>query len=264
MSFFIFSRWCLKKEQNKILYEFNDTKTEYPRNKTVSQLIEEQVEKNPDKVAVVFGDKELTYKELNEKANQLANYLREMNIGPNDKVGVMVARTPELIVSILGTVKSGACYIPIDPSYPPKRVEYMLENSEAKVLITTSTLYNSVECENKISVDFNNKEIYSRDSANLQNINIEEDLAYIIYTSGSTGKPKGVKITHKNLCNFISGVKKIIKFDKHKVMLSVTTMSFDIFGLEIWGALTSSMTLIVANENEQHMPSLLNKLCVNV
>lgn len=249
-------------ERDKILNKFNNTKKSYPKEMTVAQLVEQQVEKNPNKIAVIFEKKELTYRELNDKANQLASYLRKINIKPNDKVGIMVPRSLELIVAILGTIKAGACYIPIDPSYPSKRVEYMLENSESKILITTELLQNNVECENKILVDFNNKDIYSKNKQDLQNINNEEDLVYIIYTSGSTGNPKGVEIAHKNLCNFLSGVKQIIDFNENKVMLSVTTMSFDIFGLEIWGALTSGMTLVVANEDEQRIPELLNKLCI--
>ena len=249
-----------EEEKHKILYEFNNTEFKYPKNKTISQLVEEQAEKIPDKVAIVFENKELTYKELNEKSNQLANYLRNSEIQPNEMVGIMLPRSLELPIAFLGTLKSGACYIPIDPTYPAKRIEYMLENSKTKILITTKELYETVKFDNKICID--NEKIYLQDNTNLENMNTLNDLAYIIYTSGSTGLPKGVKITNKNLVNFIYGVKQIIDFNKNKVMVSVTTICFDIFGLELWGALTSGLKLVIANEEEQNIPALLNKLCI--
>ena len=249
-------------EKNKILYEFNDTKMEYPKDKTITELFEEQAKKTPNDVAVVFGDNKLTYKEVNEKANQLARYLREeKNIKPNDIVGVMLPRSIELISTLIGVLKSGACYIPIDPTYPEKRIEYMLENSDAKFLLTNEELFPKLNFENIICIDYNNDEIYSKLNTNFLNTNNPQDLAYIIYTSGSTGNPKGVKITNQNLCNFVFAIKEKIDFSANKTMVSITTISFDIFELELWVTLTSGMKLVVANEEEQHIPELLNKLC---
>ncbi len=251
-----------EKEKNKILYEFNDTKVNFMQNKTVIDMIEEQVEKNPNKVAVIFENEKITYKMLNEKANQLASYIRKMGIEPNDIVGIMLPRSFEVISTIIGVMKAGACYIPIDPTYPKERIQYMLEDSNAKILITNDELYNNIKHKNKICANYDNFDIYKEETNNLNKINKQEDLAYVIYTSGSTGKPKGVKITHKNLFNFINGIKKVVDFNKNKVMVSVTTICFDIFGLEMWGTLTSGMTLVMANENEQNIPSLLNQLCI--
>ena len=123
-------------ERNKVLYDFNNTKMDYPKEKTISQLFEEQVERTPDNIAVVFEDKKLTYKELNEKSNSLAHYLRNSEISRNDIVGIMMNRSLEMIVSILAVLKSGACYIPIDPDYPQDRITYMLDNSNSKYLLT--------------------------------------------------------------------------------------------------------------------------------
>lgn len=252
-----------EEEKNKILYDFNNTKLEYPDEKIIAELFEEQVEKTPNNIAVVWGEHKITYSELNEKANQVATYLRnEKNIKPNDMVGVMLPRNIELISTLIGVLKSGACYIPIDPSYPEKRIEYMLENSNAKVLLTNRELCTKMNFENAVCVDYNDSEIYSRPKGNLQKISKSNNLAYVIYTSGSTGNPKGVKITNRNLCNFIYAMKEKIDFNSEKTMLSVTTISFDIFGLEIWVTLTSGMKLVLANEEEQHMPELLNKLCI--
>ncbi len=249
-------------EKNKILYEFNNTKIEYEKNSDVIELFEAQVKKTPNKIAVIFEDEKMTYSELNEKANKLANYLKNNGVNSNEIVGIMLPRSIELISTILGVKKSGACYLPIDPTYPAQRIEYMLKNSEAKVLITNDELYNNIKYPNKISANYTNMEIYSENSVNVEREICGEDLAYVIYTSGSTGLPKGVKITNSNLYNFIIGLKEKIDFSEDKTMVSVTTISFDIFGLEIWGSLTSGMTLVVANENEQHIPTLLNKLCI--
>ena len=248
-------------EKKKILYDFNNTKKDYPKDKTISELFEEQVEKTPNNVAVVFEDKQLTYKELNEKANSLAHYLRENNVGRNDIVGIMVNRSLEMIVSILAVLKSGACYIPIDPEYPQDRIEYMLKNSNAKMLLTFENLKNKVSFENKLFVELSN-ELYKANKNNLENINKPDDLAYIIYTSGSTGMPKGVMLKHNNINNFIEGMTKSIDFSENKTIVSVTTMSFDIFVLETLLPLQKGLKIVIANEYEQTNASLFNELCL--
>jgi len=157
-------------EKKKILYDFNNTSADYPRDKTITQLFEEQVEKTPDNIAVVFEDQKLTYRELNERANSLASYLRSQKIGRNDIVGIMVNRSLEMIISILAVLKSGACYIPIDPEYPQDRIEYMLNNSNAKLLLTFKRLENKVTFDNKLFVELDN-ELYNSNKDNLININ---------------------------------------------------------------------------------------------
>ena len=250
-------------EKNKILYEFNDTKMEYPKDKTITELFEEQVEKTPNDVAVVFEDNKLTYKEVNEKANQLARYLREeKNIKPNDIVGVMLPRSIELISTLIGVLKSGACYIPIDPTYPEKRIEYMLENSDAKFLLTNEELFQKLNFENRINVY--SKEIKIQDYHNLKNVNISTDRSYIIYTSGSTGLPKGVVLKHQSLTNLCSYLNKNVEFlhedCEYKNMASVTTVSFDIFVFETLVCLQRGLRIILANEDEQRIPQHLNEL----
>ena len=251
-----------EEEKNKILYEFNATEMDYPKDKTISQLFEEQVEKKPNKIAIVFENKKLTYKELNEKANQLANYLRRSGIKPNDIVGIMLPRSLELLISIIGVLKSGACYIPIDPTYPEKRIEYMLDNSEAKILITTNELYNNIKFENKILI--NDNEILIQDKKNLENINLPEDMSYIIYTSGSTGLPKGVVLKHKslsNLCTYLNGNVEFLREEcEYKNIASITTVSFDIFIFETLVCLQKGLKIILANEEEQRIPAVLDKL----
>ena len=248
-------------EKKKLLYTFNNTQMDYPKDKTISQLFEEQVEKTPDNIAVVFEDQKLTYRELNERANSLANYLRNQKIGRNDIVGIMVNRSLEMLVAILAVLKSGACYIPIDPEYPQDRIEYMLNNSNAKMLLTFKKLESKVTFGNKLFIELDNK-LYTSNRENLKNINKPEDLAYIIYTSGSTGLPKGVMLKHNNINNFIYGMCNIVDFDTTKTIVSVTTISFDIFVLESLLPLQKGLKIVVANENEQNNIRLFNSLCL--
>lgn len=248
-------------EKKKILYDFNNTSADYPRDKTITQLFEEQVEKTPDNIAVVFENQKLTYRELNEKANSLACYLRENGIERNNIVGIMVKRSLEMIISILAVLKSGACYIPIDPEYPQDRIEYMLNNSNTKLLLTFKRLENKVTFDNKLFVELDN-ELYNSNKDNLININKPDDLAYIIYTSGSTGKPKGVMLKHSNINNFIQGMCNVVDFNSRKTIVSVTTISFDIFVLESLLPLEKGLKIVIANENEQNDARLFNSLCL--
>ena len=248
-------------EKKKILYDFNNTSADYPRDKTITQLFEEQVEKTPDNIAVVFENQKLTYRELNERANSLASYLRSQKIGRNDIVGIMVNRSLEMIISILAVLKSGACYIPIDPEYPQDRIEYMLNNSNTKLLLTFKRLENKVTFDNKLFVELDN-ELYNSNKDNLININEPDDLAYIIYTSGSTGKPKGVMLKHSNINNFIQGMCNVVDFNSRKTIVSVTTISFDIFVLESLLPLEKGLKIVIANENEQNDARLFNALCL--
>ena len=253
-----------EKEKNQILDEFNDIKLEYSKEKTISQLFEEQAKKTPDNIAIVFGDEKLTYRELNEKSNQLAYYLRKKGIKPNDIIGIMLPRSLELLCAIIGVLKSGACYIPIDPTYPEKRIKYMLENSEAKQLLTINELFEQIEFENKINVELENEEIYYGNVKNLKNVNNPEDTSYIIYTSGSTGLPKGVVLKHKSLSNLCADLNSRVEFlqdkCKYKNIISITTASFDIFIFETLVCLQKGLKIIMANEDEQRIPVLLDKL----
>lgn len=261
---------CLKdieivtsKEKYDILYKFNATDMEYPKDKTIVDLFEEQVEKTPDNIAVICKNEKLTYRELNEKANQLAHSLINSGVNIGDIIGIMVNRSLEMIVGLLGILKSGASYLPIDPVYPLNRIIYMLENSTAYcVLVNDNTAYLLPNNINKINIAFESK-IYLSNLINNTNINFPStNMMYLIYTSGSTGNPKGVMITHKNFHNFILGIINKINFSSSKTMVSLTTISFDIFGLEIWCSLTNGLRLIIATEEDQTNVKLFNSLCL--
>jgi len=246
-------------EKKKILYDFNDTYVDYPREKTIHQLFEEQVERTPDNVAVVFENKKLTYKELNQKANSLANVLRNEGIKPNDVVGIMAPRSLEMVIGILAILKAGGAFLPIEPAFPDDRKKFLLDNSGAKLLLSTKEL---LSFEHGIkSIDLNDCSNYRQEkNENLPYVNVANNIVYILYTSGSTGSPKGVIIEHKSLHNFILGAKEILDFNPSSVVLSVTTICFDIFAFELFTSLLSGATVVIANENEQNNPRLLGEL----
>lgn len=250
-------------EKNKIIYSFNNTKNDYPE-KTFSTLFEEQVEKTPNKVAVVFEDKMLTYKELNEKANSLAYFLRnKQNVKKESTVGIMVNRSLEMIVAILGVMKAGGVYIPIDPNFPEDRINYMLETSSASILLISEKLKDKVNYKNKVSIDLENKDIYNLPNKNLENINKLSDLLYIIFTSGSTGKPKGVMQTQRTLVNFTHYCNDYVGYLKkpeNQAIATIATISFDIFSYEALIPLQKGVKVVIANDNEKTTSKLLNDL----
>lgn len=251
------------KEINALLV-LNDTKKYYDKSKTIQYFIENQVLKNPNKIAVIANGEALTYGELNEKANSLAFYLRTLGVKPNTFVGILQRRSVEMMVSLLAVLKSGGAYLPLDIDYPKDRISYMLENSETKIILTSEDLNKLISCDSirKINVDFSDKNIFGKNIKNLENVNKASDVAYIIYTSGSTGRPKGVKLKHRNINNFIVGMSDKISFSKNKNIVSVTTICFDIFVLEAWLPLQKGLTIILANEEEQNNQILLNSLCL--
>ena len=250
-------------EKNKIIYSFNNTKNDYPE-KTFSTLFEEQVEKMPNKIAVVFEDKMLTYKELNERANSLAYFLRnKQNVKRESTVGIMVNRSLEMIIAILGVMKAGGVYIPIDPNFPEDRINYMLETSSASILLISEKLKDKVNYKNKVSIDLENKDIYDLPNKNLENINELSDLLYIIFTSGSTGKPKGVMQTQRTLVNFAHYCNDYVGYLKepeNQSIATIATISFDIFSYEALIPLQKGVKVVIANDNEKTTSKLLNDL----
>lgn len=235
-------------ERYKILYEFNDTKIDYPKDKTIVQLFEEQVEKTPDNIAVVFENEKLTYRELNEKANAIAMDLLNNNVNKGDAVGVLLPRSIELIISIFAILKCNAIYMPLFSGYPNDRLNYMLENSNCKLVITNNNLKNSIErVPNILLEDFNkiiNKTIFKTQYG------LPNNIAYIIYTSGSTGKPKGVQITNKNLNNFIYSFNKYFNnIGSEDNFLSSTNISFDVSIFEIFLPLLNGSSLVLYHED---------------
>lgn len=244
------------KEEEQILYRYNDTKLEYQKDKTVVELFEEQVKKIPDNTALVFNNKEITYKELNERANKVANYLKNIGIGRNDIVAILMKRSFDIMIGILGVLKAGAAYLLVDPEFPENRINYMLENSKSKLTLTNLD-YDNNEIKSKV---VNINEINTNNIKNLYVKALPDDLFFILYTSGSTGRPKGVQVMNSNMLNLAYYFKNHEIYKNTKVAVSLTTISFDIFIFESLISLLNGVKLVIANEEEQKVPSKLNKL----
>ena len=234
-------------ERNRLLREFNDTEAEYPRDKTIHGLFEEQAEKTPDSVALVFGDETMTYRQLNEKANRLARTLRARGVGPDGIVGLLVDRSFEMIVAILGVLKAGGAYLPIDPSYPEDRIGYTLADSGAKLLLTKRSLTAPFD---GAVLFLDDGSAYDGDGTKLEPVNTPDDLAYIIYTSGSTGRPKGVMIEHRNVVRLMKNNSFQFDFGDTDVWTLFHSYSFDFSVWEMYGALLYGGRLVILTRDD--------------
>lgn len=246
-------------EKEVLINKFNNTKVVYDDTKLIHQLFEEQVDKTPNNVALIYEKNKITYKELNEKANSIARTLKDYGIKDGDLVGIILNRSFEMISAILGVLKSGAAYIPIDPQYPSDRIKYMLENSNSKLIISTKRLLDSSDVKANILDIYDTKSL-NKDNSNLGIINKSSDLAYVIYTSGTTGKPKGVMVEHKQVTNYIAGINKETSISSCSTMLCITTICFDIFATEVLVPLVYGLKVIIANNDEQIDGDILSKI----
>ncbi|MCF0125945.1 MAG: amino acid adenylation domain-containing protein [Clostridia bacterium] len=238
-------------EKNKILNIFNDTNANYPKKKTIVHLFEEQAYKFPWKTAIVYNNKKYSYHYLIKQSNKLAHYLQNQGLKSNDIVGVLMDRSPEMIVSILAILKNGAAYLPIDPSYPTSRIEYILNDSKAKFLLIhkgTDKLP-IISKYNSINISFLSKELKEYSSRNINFSNLNES-AYLIYTSGSTGNPKGVVIGHSSLFNYIYWCKKFYCHNKAKNFPLYSSISFDLTVTSIYTPLVTAGTIVIYNSND--------------
>jgi amino acid adenylation domain-containing protein len=237
-------------DRHQLLVEWNDTGRAYPVNKCIHQLFEAQVELTPDALALVFNDQQLTYRELNGRANQLANYLKRLRVGRDVPVGICMERSVEMVVAILAVLKAGAAYVPLDPKYPMERLEFMLTDTGAPVLLTN--MHSSASLPGFVgkivSVDNSWDQFASEINRNVNSDVIANDLAYVIYTSGSTGKPKGVMIEHRNAVAFLTWAHATFTKAELAVVLASTSVCFDLSIFEVFAPLTSGgCVLLVEN-----------------
>lgn len=236
-------------ERHQLLIEWNNTQTDYPKDKCIHQLFEYRVEQTPDAVAVVFDEQQLTYRELNNRANQLAQYLQKLGIKSEDLVGISVERSLEMIVGLLAILKAGGAYLPLDPTYPTERLGYMLEDAQVGVLLTQHRLVEGLPINNVnvICLDTDWKIISQENQANLLTIVSPDRLAYINYTSGSTGKPKGVAVLHRGVSRLLFGI-DYVHLDATQIFLQMAPISFDLATFEIWGALLQGARCVLFPE----------------
>ncbi|MDP3705418.1 MAG: amino acid adenylation domain-containing protein [Legionellaceae bacterium] len=215
-------------EHQQIIYDWNKTEKEYPRDKTIHQLFEEQVKKTPNSIAVVFEDQQLTYKELNATANQLARFIRKQN--PGELVAICMERSLEMMVAILGILKAGCAYVPIDPHYPQERIDYILQDTNASLVLDN---------------DLKDKPYQHESKQNLTPMSRPNDLAYVIYTSGTTGMPKGVMIEHQSVSNLIYNQRKFFNVCSQSRILQYAQLIFDASISELFSALFTGAALVI-------------------
>ncbi|NCQ67933.1 MAG: amino acid adenylation domain-containing protein [Microcystis aeruginosa W13-15] len=244
-------------ENYQLLEGWNETKADYSYNKCIHQLIEEQAARTPDAVAVVFESQQLTYAELNSRANQLAHYLRSLGVETEVIVGLCVERSLDMIVALFGILKAGAAYLPLDPEYPQQRLQFMLEDSQVPLLLTQSSLIDKLPNHQAKTVFLAEtwEEIKPMNRDNLTGKVTASNLANVIYTSGSTGKPKGVMVEHQGLCNLALAQIDTFAVSSQSRVLQFASFSFDACISEVLMALGAGATLYLANKDNL-MPGL--------
>jgi len=239
-------------EQRQMLEEWNSTDADYPRDKCIHEVFEEQVERTPDGVAVVFEDEQLTYRQLNERANQLAHYLQGLGVGPEVLVGICVERSLEMIIGILGILKAGGAYVPLDPAYPRERLGFMLEDTRAPVLLTQEKLRGDLpQADARVLYLDRDWGIISHETTEKPFSRVSsENLAYVIYTSGSTGRPKGVLIAHRGWVNLAKAQIQMFDMRPGRRVLQFSSLSFDASVWEMGMSLCSGSTLFLAGQDD--------------
>ena len=238
-------------ERRQLLVEWNETRTEYPRDKCIHRLFEEQVERTPDALALIFENQRLTYRELNARANQLAHHLQKLGVGPEALVGLFVDRSLNMVVGLLGILKAGGAYVPLDPGYPRERLAFMLEDAHGTVLLTQARLRAALPANapHAVCLDTDREMIADEAETNPPTRVAGGNLAYVIYTSGSTGKPKGVQVPHRAVVNFLSSMRHEFGLDSRDGLLAVTTLSFDVAGMELFLPLCLGARVILAGRD---------------
>ena len=252
-----------KAESHQLLTGWNDTDKGYPNGQCVHELFQNQVERTPDAVAVVFEHQKLTYRELNIRANQLAHYLKKLGVGPEVLVGICVERSLEMMIGLLGILKAGGAYVPLDPEYPQERLAFILKDTRAAVLLTQRALVDDrrwriedrdpqssiLDLQHRIVCLDRDWSMIERESReNPKNEAAAEDLAYVIYTSGSTGQPKGVQITHKSLLNLVFWHHQAFSVTPIDRATQLAGTGFDAAVWELWPYLTVGATIHIPDE----------------
>lgn len=241
-------------ERDQVLDEWNRTRAEYPQEKPLHALVEEQAARTPEAVAVVQEEQQLTYSELNRRANRLAHHLRALGVEPETAVGVCMERSLEMFVALLGILKAGGVYVPLDPAYPADRLQFMAEDARLKALIVHDASLHVAPESDALVVDLSRdvQAIELERDDNLVPTNTPENLAYVIYTSGSTGKPKGVGISHRAACNQLCWASQAFQLSAADRFLQKASISFDSSVEEIFAPLVAGARIVAARPRGEH------------
>ncbi|ABA24434.1 Amino acid adenylation [Trichormus variabilis ATCC 29413] len=243
--------------EQQLLAAWNQTQTDYPQDKSIHQLFAEQVERTPDAVALIFQEQQLTYRELNIRANKLAQYLQTLGVGADVLVGICVERSLEMVVGLLGILKAGGAYVPLDPGYPPERLAFMLADTQIQLLLTQKHLVEKLPTHTAtlICLDTDGDTINQTTVENPVSNVTANNLAYVMYTSGSTGQPKGVSVIHQGVVRLVKETNYVSLTNK-EVFLQISPISFDASTFEIWGCLLNGGKLVIFPPNTPSLDEL--------
>ena len=247
-------------DRYKLLERWNDTASDYPRNLCIHQVFEQEAAHSPDAVAIRFADKQLTYRQLNERANQIAHRLRKLGVGPEVMVGALLDRSLDLAAGLLGILKAGGAFVPLDPGYPMERLEFMAADIAAPVMLVQDSVVQRISDPSwlrgkSLSLDQNHAAIAQESVENPINQTTAENLAYVMYTSGSTGRPKGVMVSHRAVVRLVKNT-NYIELSEREVFLQFSPVSFDASTLEIWGPLLNGGCLAMMPPERQSLSEL--------
>ncbi|RON54428.1 non-ribosomal peptide synthetase [Pseudomonas frederiksbergensis] len=251
-------------EREQLLGTWNATQVAYPQDQTLAQLFQARVDASPQALAIQFGDQQLSYAELNDRANQVAHHLLALGVRPDDRVAICVERGLGMLVGLLGILKSGAAYVPLDPAYPLDRLTYMLEDSAPVALLVHAATHDLLAEASMPVFDLDSEAWQELSTANpLMSGNHASDLAYVIYTSGSTGKPKGVMVEHRSVVNLLCAKADTLGVDASDRVLALTTLGFDIAGLELFLPLVCGAQVVLVSRDQARDGRLLAEVIAN-
>src|SRR5580704_8550454 len=254
------SRALNEAERRQLLSGWNDTQTDYPRNLCIHQIFADQAEKRPDAIALKFRDQQMTYRELNARANQVAHRLRELGVGPDIMVGTLLERSLEMVVGLLGILKAGGAFVPLDANYPAERLAFMAADTKTPVMLVQAAVAQKMDSKSWSSativpLDGKTSEIDRQSSENPANLTTAENLAYVMYTSGSTGQPKGVMVNHRAVVRLVKNT-NYVELNDRETFLQFSPISFDASTLEIWGPLLNGGCLVVMPADVQALSEI--------
>lgn len=251
-------------ERHQLIVEWNDTQTDYPKDSCLHHLFEQHVKQQPDAVAMLYENEQISYGQLNQRANQLAHYLRTLGVGPDVRVGLAVERSVEMVIGILGILKVGGAYVPLDAAYPSERLAFMVEDTQSAVLLTQARLVETLPMDGAkvVRLDADWQTIAKESTENVESGVTPEDLAYVIYTSGSTGRPKGIAIRHRGVVNNISDLNERYRVGSLDRVLALSSLSFDMCVYEVLGTLAAGAAIVMPAARLERDPAHWAELIV--
>ncbi|MFC2141211.1 amino acid adenylation domain-containing protein, partial [Acidobacteriota bacterium] len=258
-------------EKQRLLKDWNDTDREYSTEQLIQDLFQARAAELPDHTALVDEDRFLTYSEFNARTNRLARVLRRKGVQSDDIIGIMAEHSLELMIALMGILTSGAAYLPLDPFYPEDRLQYMLEDSRAPLVLVRDTYINKIKMNaagETLILDSGEKFKQDEDNTNPVKVNLPNHLAYVIYTSGSTGRAKGVAVEHGNLITYLHAFDGVAHFTNDAVMIQLTSYSFDIFVEEFYAVLVKGGRVVIFEKSDMidvnRLPGFMQKYAINI